>query len=235
MKCLSIRQPWASLIVAGSKDVENRTWPTKYRGPVLIHAALTADISSISLPDGVLNRSITELPRGVIIGQATIVNCVRNHPSPWAGIGAWHWVLANAKAFDRPVPYPGRLGLFDAPEPDGEHLFKPHDGQTRRVCLRDEPCDVVITRPGKWGNPYRIEKQRGIWVVCCPDGIRAPYGGPQGAAKYATRKYTTWMKEPGRAHLVAALPELRGKRLGCFCKPGAPCHGDVLARLVEAK
>src|SRR6267378_3713180 len=43
MKIISIRQPWASLIVSGVKDVENRTWSTRYRGPVLIHASRTAD------------------------------------------------------------------------------------------------------------------------------------------------------------------------------------------------
>jgi hypothetical protein len=43
MKILSIRQPWASLIVAGVKDVENRTWPMRYRGRVLIHSSLRAD------------------------------------------------------------------------------------------------------------------------------------------------------------------------------------------------
>lgn len=39
MKALSIRQPWASLIVMGIKDIENRTWPTRHRGSVLVHAA----------------------------------------------------------------------------------------------------------------------------------------------------------------------------------------------------
>jgi hypothetical protein len=43
MKIISIRQPWASLIVSGIKDIENRTWPTRYRGPVLIHASQRAD------------------------------------------------------------------------------------------------------------------------------------------------------------------------------------------------
>jgi hypothetical protein len=43
MKIISIRQPWASLIVSGLKDVENGTWPTRYRGPVLIHASQRAD------------------------------------------------------------------------------------------------------------------------------------------------------------------------------------------------
>jgi hypothetical protein len=43
MKIISIRQPWADLIVNGSKNIENRSWPTSYRGPVLIHASLNAN------------------------------------------------------------------------------------------------------------------------------------------------------------------------------------------------
>lgn len=39
MKYLTVRQPWAWLLVNGHKDIENRSWPTKYRGPLLIHAA----------------------------------------------------------------------------------------------------------------------------------------------------------------------------------------------------
>jgi hypothetical protein len=42
MKILSVRQPWAALIVSGHKDIENRTWSTRYRGPVLIHASQAA-------------------------------------------------------------------------------------------------------------------------------------------------------------------------------------------------
>src|SRR5215831_9447735 len=43
VKILSIRQPWAYLITRSSKDIENRSWPTKYRGPFLIHASLRVD------------------------------------------------------------------------------------------------------------------------------------------------------------------------------------------------
>jgi ASCH domain len=43
MKALSVRQPWAWLIIAGHKDVENRSWTTTYRGPLLIHAARRPD------------------------------------------------------------------------------------------------------------------------------------------------------------------------------------------------
>lgn len=51
MKVLSIRQPWASLIVKGCKDVENRTWKTDYRGPIAIHASGTFDWSFFKFID----------------------------------------------------------------------------------------------------------------------------------------------------------------------------------------
>ena len=46
MKAITIKQPWASLIAAGLKDIENRTWKTNFRGRVLIHAA------KVSVKDG---------------------------------------------------------------------------------------------------------------------------------------------------------------------------------------
>lgn len=67
--------------------------------------------------------------------------------------------------------------------------------------------DVYIGRPSKWGNPFVIGK----------DGTRDD----------VIRKYEIWLQQ--QPHLMAALPELRGKTLVCWCKPAA-CHGDVLAR-----
>ena len=50
MRVLSVRQPWASLLVRGVKDIENRTWSTTYRGPVLIHACAGAPRVGFGLP-----------------------------------------------------------------------------------------------------------------------------------------------------------------------------------------
>lgn len=76
-------------------------------------------------------------------------------------------------------------------------------------CKRQE-YDVYIGRPSRWGNPFQIGR----------DGSRAG----------VIAKYRGWiLKHPT---LLKALPELRGKRLGCFCHPLA-CHGDVLAELAD--
>ena len=98
MKAISIKQPWASLIAHGIKDVENRTWkcPTKYIGQrVLIHAS-GKPLQCIGFFDSILtNEQLSALPKdkdfkdygfevGSIIGSIKIVGCVINHPSVWA-------------------------------------------------------------------------------------------------------------------------------------------------------
>jgi ASCH domain len=115
MKIISIREPWASLIVLGHKDVENRTWMTKYRGPVLVHASQRADdvsVDDIAKRFGV--RLSDDLKLGGIVGITEIVDCVRSHSSKWCAAGHYAFVLANS----RPLPFVqwrGALSLRDAP------------------------------------------------------------------------------------------------------------------------
>lgn len=100
MKALTIKQPYASLIVDGIKDIENRTWKTNYRGRILIHAGKDNLIKNLKYGDDItcLNNKqleyITnnkhndiinkELITGAIIGSVEIIDCVINHPSIWA-------------------------------------------------------------------------------------------------------------------------------------------------------
>lgn len=126
MKAITIKQPWASLIVHGIKDIENRSWPCpkKYLGErVLIHAGadkcggwfLNND-QSISLirSKSVLCRTLfDDLPFGSIIGSVEIVDCVRNHPSVWAEKGVYNWLLANPALFKNPIPAKGRLSFWE--------------------------------------------------------------------------------------------------------------------------
>ena len=69
---LSVRQPWAHYILRYGKDVENRTWQTRYRGRVLLHAPLKA-----------MADATPDMPRGCVIGLAEIIDCVTEHDSPW--------------------------------------------------------------------------------------------------------------------------------------------------------
>ncbi|WP_257765335.1 ASCH domain-containing protein [Burkholderia glumae] len=142
MKALSIRQPWAWLIVrpditdltareaarrAGLiKDIENRTWPTRYRGPLLIHAGKSMTRDEYEDVEWFLDTTPIELPpaaqleRGGIIGVAKLVDCVapRARTSPWHMEGQHGFLLHDA----RPVPflpYKGQLGIFEVPDDVG--------------------------------------------------------------------------------------------------------------------
>ena len=86
---------------------------------------------------------------------------------------------------------------------------------TKVVNIRNESYDIYIGRSGNgvtsiWGNPFSIGK----------DGTRSE----------VIQKYRDWLLT--QPQLLAILPTLKGKRLGCFCKP-KECHGDVLVELIE--
>jgi hypothetical protein len=109
VKILSIRQPWAYLIVNGSKNIENRSWPTKYRGPLLVHASLNIDRQACRKHE----LEPSKLQTGGIVGIAEIADCVLDHHSKWFE-GPYGFVLRNR----RPVPFvkwTGSLGLRNAP------------------------------------------------------------------------------------------------------------------------
>ncbi len=131
MKALSIRQPWAWLILNAGKDIENRTWQTQVRGRVLIHAAKGMTIDEYENGfDTLLNvkkfyrdrterrerrvidvPSFEQLERGGIVGSIEIVDCVRRSDSPWFD-GPYGFVLRDPK----PLPFQtvsGKLGFFE--------------------------------------------------------------------------------------------------------------------------
>lgn len=116
MKVISIRQPWAWLIVSGLKDIENRTWPTRYRGEIAIHAGKR--VPSQSEVDEIEKKFRVKLPSdfqvGGIIGFADLTDCVTQHPSKWF-VGSFGFVLANARACDF-IPLRGQLGIFELRE-----------------------------------------------------------------------------------------------------------------------
>jgi hypothetical protein len=125
---LSIRQPWASLIILHWKDIENRSWTTNVRAPILIHAAKTMTKREYNeaidfacsidrgrtmrlLASGVL--AFDNMPRGGIIGSVKLVDCVRRSKSPWF-VGPNGFVMRDPK----PLPFvhfQGKLGFFEIP------------------------------------------------------------------------------------------------------------------------
>jgi hypothetical protein len=77
MKALTILQPWASLIAIGAKQIETRSWPTNYRGPLAIHAGKRIDleITRQRLNDAGL-VIVQDVPLGFVIAIADLVDCV---------------------------------------------------------------------------------------------------------------------------------------------------------------
>lgn len=89
------------------------------------------------------------------------------------------------------------------------------------VHLKKEPYDIRIDRASKWGNPF----------------THLPVSGTKAQYQVTTRQeaidsYRKWITEGDGKHLLKDLHELKGKVLGCWCKPQA-CHGDVLIELIE--
>ncbi len=120
---LSVRQPWAWMIIHGDKDIENRTWRTRVRGPVLIHASGSCTRREYEEASGFAFWCIggaiwdnypkfEHLQRGGIVGQVEIVDCVSDSDSPWF-VGPYGFVLRNPVALPwRPMR--GKLGFFEA-------------------------------------------------------------------------------------------------------------------------
>lgn len=130
-KALSVKQPWAYLICAGIKDVENRTWATKYRGRVYIHASaksvgqyfsegvFTADQLNYLIQSKKIDL-IEKVQLSAIIGHVDIVNCIskarngKGSDSIWAEPDCFHWILRNPVLFDKPIlNVKGKLSFWD--------------------------------------------------------------------------------------------------------------------------
>ncbi len=137
MRALSIRQPWAWLIVNGYKDIENRDWATNYRGRVYVHAGKKPDGANANETRHIVGGIMQDLRYmglmeahstvwdvvhlrknryaqhyGAIVGEVTITDCVTDSDSDWF-VGDYGFVLTDPKAYDKPIPCRGQLGLFE--------------------------------------------------------------------------------------------------------------------------
>lgn len=125
MMALSFSRPWDYVVLHCGKDVENRSWRTKYRGVICVHRAKSIDAAGA---DWLLRHGerlglsphdraqlnylcATQVPNLGIVGTVEITDCVAQSESRWF-FGPFGFRLANAKAFDRVVPCAGRLGLW---------------------------------------------------------------------------------------------------------------------------
>ena len=128
MKALSIRAPWWWFILHAGKDIENRSWPTGFRGTVYVHASkswVNRDIldemhcAAVQILQGHWpceppKLAPMEASGGCIVGTVDVVGCTQQSESPWF-FGDWGFQLANPVAFEIPVPCKGALGFFTVP------------------------------------------------------------------------------------------------------------------------
>lgn len=131
MRVISIRQPWATLVALGAKRRETRSWPTRYRGQIAIHASAgmptrSKEACSLPLVKDILTRagykSWRDLPRGVILAVGTItdvqeISPANTPPSPEFDFGDYtpgrfQWFLSDVRLLANPIPAKGSLGLW---------------------------------------------------------------------------------------------------------------------------
>lgn len=131
MKALTIWQPWASLIASGEKQYETRSWETKYRGPLAIHAGLgdmTKELFECNsfYRDALQRSTVPSLPSGGVLCIVNLVACV-----PTAGLcvsqkeqafgdfssGRFAWRLEIVERFENPILVSGKQGLWEWARP----------------------------------------------------------------------------------------------------------------------
>lgn len=131
MKALTICQPYAELIARGDKRVENREWPTRYRGPILIHAGKSRDWLNGETDIELANEFGRRIEFGAIVAKAQLVACLHiddidrgkyDKDFPWLRdhnhtSGTWCWILDEVERLPEAIVWRGAQGLWDCSPP----------------------------------------------------------------------------------------------------------------------
>jgi hypothetical protein len=119
LKAISIKQPWVHAILREGKFIENRTWQTKHRGWIALHASANPQYGDI-YPRSMKTPDFDALDYSAICGVARIVSIVTKSRSKWfnqpsRGYVNYGWVLADAKRLREPIKCKGALQLWNVP------------------------------------------------------------------------------------------------------------------------
>ncbi|WGZ92511.1 MAG: ASCH domain-containing protein [Candidatus Thiothrix putei] len=159
MKCLMVRQPWASQIADGSKTVEIRSWHYAHRGDLLIGAS--KNMAGQRMRDGTL------YPSGMAVAHVKLVDCVpfnaklhgkaagcdRNTAQDCEDSGDWAWILADARAIE-PFPVKGQVKPFEVDYPPREEK-KP---LPTVASQRSSPTNLVNVTYAQTGNSIALDR-----------------------------------------------------------------------------
>ena len=124
MKALTIKQPWATLIMQGDKRFEFRSWQTKYRGDLLIHAGKGIDKEGMKRLQKYLSE---ELQYGKILGKVKLVDCIKMSPefkelllkensdiyTKSSFQENYVWQVSDVEVFENPIDAKGHLSLWE--------------------------------------------------------------------------------------------------------------------------
>lgn len=127
MKVLTIRQPWASLIIEGYKKYEFRSWKTNFRGELLIHAGKGVDKDAMKRLEKYIPK---DMPTGKIIGKVKMTDCIKTSPEFYKKIRKdnaevyarsvfkeeFAWQVEVVEKYDKPIEINGKLGLWNYEE-----------------------------------------------------------------------------------------------------------------------
>lgn len=138
MKAITIKQPWATLIALGEKQFETRSWKTRHRGKIAIHAGKSIDMDAFHYEEiqTILNKhgiyKKEDLPFGSVIATADLTDCLqvmkdnfdsaetdkdfideKEYPLGDFSEGRYAWKLENVEVLDNPIPAKGQLSLWE--------------------------------------------------------------------------------------------------------------------------
>ena len=127
MKVLSLKEPFATLIKDKVKFIETRSWKTKYRGELYIHASLSKVSKNQLRNPEILNFVKSNYNYGFIICKVKLVDCIemtedfikeikKNNIEYLCGeysIGRYAWILDDIEVLDRPIKVKGHLGIWN--------------------------------------------------------------------------------------------------------------------------
>ncbi|MCT7955709.1 hypothetical protein [Laspinema palackyanum] len=168
-KALTLQQPWAWAITHLGKNIENRVWPTDYRGELYIHAGKGWDANGAAWIEQNIGAKVppqSELAAGELVAKVNLVNCQhwtktaeqREHAAAgsrnlwWQSFG-YHWFLENIEVLETPIPLRGKLGIFTFSVVDPK-VMDPCNVDSNAWCVANAPIadDEIIVDFGVPGT-----------------------------------------------------------------------------------
>ena len=185
MKALSIRQPWAELILQGRKTIELRTWQTHYRGRVAIHASQTVQEEACVA----YGLDPARVVRGALVGTVELVDISPLDEAAWEALRDQHlslrdfpgpvfgWRLETPQPLPQPIPMRGRMSLFNVP--DGIITGKAPPPPRATYALRHDAPSYDPEKPFELRVAPRDDGEYGLALYQWPVAANSEVSKPQ--------------------------------------------------------